>query len=275
MRSRVTLLFATAILGTVLSAHGQEPPAEPAVPAASPAPAPSNHVSRLQGMVYLARNRPVVGGVVVVRPKDDASRVWLTSTDEKGVLRIEALHDGSYDVRLEREGLEPVLKSDVPLRFPFRAVVELAMKPLAQAGGAEPPAAAELDAVTPRPIRFAGVVQDVARDPIAEARVRIVDTTGRTDPRVATTGSDGAFRFDDLPAGAWAIQVRAVGRLAIHTRLDLGQDTSLEAILVQQPATYVPSPLELMPPEEPIVPEAFRPAPLPTPAPQLEVRTAK
>jgi len=274
MESRVALLFLATALGAVLSTNGQEP-AVPASPEpAAAAPAPVDRVSRLQGLVYLGRNRPVVGGVVVVRSRADASRVWLTSTDEKGVLRIEGLRDGSYDVSVAREGLDTVAKSDVTLRFPFRAVVELAMQPSPAAVGAIAPPAGER-AATASPVRLEGSVRDVALDPLAEARVRIVDTTGHTDPRVATTGSGGTFRFDDLPAGDWSVQVRAVGRLSIRARVDLRADTTLDAILVQQPAGYVPSPLELMPPEEPIIPEAFRLPPAPTPAPQLDVRTAK
>ena len=75
-----------------------------------------------------------------------------------------------------------------------------------------------------------------------------------------------AFGFDDLTPSDWAIYVRGVGRLPIRLRLALGVDTAVDVLLVQQPAAYVPSPLELMPPEEPIVPQAFL---------QPELRTAK
>ncbi len=258
-----TATFACAIaLSAVLGAQEQEPappaPTPSPAPATEAAPAPASasaHASRLQGKVYLGRNRNVTGAVVRVAKDGDPSRVWLTSTDDKGVFRVDGLGDGSYGVRVEREGLEPVEKSGIGVKFPFRAVVELVMKPAAAPPA--PPAGAAASASDSAPLRLTGVVRDVALDALAEARVRVVDPTGRTDPRVATTSADGAFGFDDLAPGDWAIHVRGVGRLPIRLRLALGADTTLDAMLVQQPATYVPSPLELMPPEEPIVPQAF------------------
>jgi len=263
------MLLSTALLGAALQAWAQEPAAT-----TPPAPPAVERKSRLQGKVYLGRNRDVTGAAVRVRREGDPTRVWLTSTDEKGVFRVEGLGDGSYDVRVERDGLEPMEKSEIGVRFPFRAVVELAMKPqtdAARAATSDPTETAPASV----PVRLEGVVRDVALDAVAEARVRVVDATGRSDPRVATTGSDGVFGFDDLAPGDWSIQVRGVGRLPIRLRLGLRSDTTLDAILVRQPATYVPSPFELMPPEEPVVPEAFRPPPAPTPAPQPDVRTAK
>jgi Carboxypeptidase regulatory-like domain len=248
-------------LTAALGARAQEPPPPAPTPSpapateAAPAPAPA-HASRLQGKVYIGRNRNVTGAVVRVAKDGDPSRVWLTSTDDKGVFRVDGLGDGSYGVRVEREGLEAVEKSGIGVKFPFRAVVELVMKPAA-APPSSPASAPAASASGSGPLRLSGVVRDVALDALAEARVRVIDSTGRSDPRVATTGADGAFDFDDLAPGDWAIHVRGVGRLPIRLRLGLGADTTLDAMLVQQPAAYVPSPLELMPPEEPIVPQAF------------------
>ena len=42
--------------------------------------------------------------------------------------------------------------------------------------------------------------------------------------------------------------------MPIRIGLDLGQDAMVHVALVQQPAEYDSSPLELMPPEEPIAP---------------------
>jgi carboxypeptidase family protein len=275
MGSRIAILLSATALAAAVSA--QEPVPQPPAPTASPAPAAATedapapaagpaapHASRLQGKVYLGRNRNVTGAVVRVQKDGDAGRVWLTSTDDKGVFRVDALPDGSYGVRVEREGLEPVDKSGVTLKFPFRAVVELVMKPLA-APVPVPASEAPSESASMK-LRLSGVVRDLALDALAEARVRVVDPTGRTDPRVATTGADGTFGFDDLAPGDWSIYVRGVGRLPIRLRLALGGDTAVDAMLVQQPATYVPSPFELMPSEEPVVPQAFL---------QPEVRTAK
>ena len=70
-------------------------------------------------------------------PESGDVRIFVTSTDEKGAYRFDALPEGVYRVRLLKHGLEPVLKDGVELRFPFRAVVEVVMEP---ASGAAPPA---------------------------------------------------------------------------------------------------------------------------------------
>jgi len=70
--------------------------------------------------------------------------------------------------------------------------------------------------------------------------------------------ADGSFDSGTLPAGAWRLDTRVVGYLPIHVPLDITRETELNLVLGEQPAGYVPSPLELMPPEEPIPPARFR-----------------
>ena len=92
---------------------------------------------------------------------------------------------------------------------------------------------------------------------MAEVKLRLVRSDGTADPRMATSSADGTFEIDDLPAGEWMVTVIGVGMLPIRTTLYLEHDQRLAIKLTLQPASYVPSPLELMPPEEPIPPSGL------------------
>ena len=67
------------------------------------------------------------------------------------------------------------------------------------------PASAQ-EAITPvaARARLTGVVFDsIGTRPLAGAIVRLVLSTDRTTGRTATTGSDGGFVHDSVPAGTW------------------------------------------------------------------------
>ncbi len=90
---------------------------------------PSSVGKRLQGRVHFSRTRMVVGATVLVQNQDDLSRIFVTSSDEKGKFRVDDLPDGKYKVAIDREGLAPIVKENIALRFPFRAVIEMPMVP--------------------------------------------------------------------------------------------------------------------------------------------------
>jgi hypothetical protein len=220
---------------------------EPADGVASPP-----RLSRLQGSAYLDRNEDVVGASVIVHPMDDVSQVWITSTDGGGRFKIEGLPDGEYRVRVHRHGVAPVIKDNVSVRFPFRAVVELDMEQVARGP------------VMPQPIGYvpqtSGTVAIHGRifggggQPMGEAHVRIVRTDGAWDPQTATTDADGWFELPEVPVGEWMVTIYGVGHLPIRTTVPIDHDAEVRIGLVLQPASYEPSPLELMPVEEPIRP---------------------
>jgi hypothetical protein len=229
-----------------------------APPAAAAAEDDPSRRSRLAGKAYFARNRDVVGATVVVRSAGDPSRVWLTSTDEGGEFRIEDLPDGSYDVRITRPGLRPAVKDAVRLRFPFRAVIELRMEtdPAGHGTLAEPVSGRPAAAASA--VDVEGVVHEREGGPVAEARVRLVDRTGRAEPGMGETGASGSFLFDELATGRWSLEVLSVGHVPIRAALELTEDTRIEIALVRQPPGYRPSPQDLMPLERPIPPPSLR-----------------
>ena len=191
---------------------------------------------------------------MLVHAREDASRVYLTSSGEGGTFLIDGLPDGEYRVRVARAGLSPVTKDRVSVRFPFRAVVEVTMQP---GTGETAPADPASRTVTGERIAVQGQIREQDGAPMPEVRVRLVRIDGRMDPRSLRTGSDGRFAFPDLPAGEWRLGIQGVGFLPIRQPIDLSSDTELSVTMVRQPAQYEPSPLELMPPERPVPPEGF------------------
>lgn len=211
--------------------------------------------SELQGSTYLGRNRKVVGTTVLVRPEADPSRLVVTSSDGKGIFRVGALPDGEYRVEVSRDGLEPVVKSAVAVRYPFRAVVEVPMRPRqAAVASSDAPSGS---ASTPEPLTLRGRVVDAGDQPVADIPLRFSRRDGGEDPHLLQSGEDGSFELVGLSSGAWRLEVRAVGFLPIRTDLELLADTSLRISLVRQPADYAPTPLDLMPPEQPLPPRGL------------------
>jgi hypothetical protein len=214
---------------------------------------PPERVSRLQGTAYLDRNEDVIGATVVVHAMENRSTIYLTSTDEHGRFKIEGLPDGSYKVRVHRHGVETMVKDNVSLRFPFRAVVELDMEQVER--GPILPTGIARDGDAPSGMAtLRGMARTPGGLPMGEVKLRIVRTDGQTDPLMATTAEDGTFQIDGITSGEWRVTIVGVGMLPIRTWVYLVDDHRLEIKLVLQPAAYEPSPLELMPIEDPIPP---------------------
>lgn len=211
-------------------------------------------VSRLQGSALQGRRDPVVGATVLVRPEGDTSdRVYLTTTDEKGRLRIEDLPNGDYLVVFTKEGYGTVTKRNVEVKFPFRPVVEVSMAPLAgdPAGrsAASPGAAGRFD--------LHGTVALRNGEQVPEVSVRMVRTDGSIDPRNYRTAADGSFHATGLPAGEYNVEMLGVGFLPLRTTVSVNAETAMFAYLIGQPADYDSSPLDLAPPEVPVAPQGL------------------
>lgn len=272
MRPRASIT-AALLFGVALTAsHAAEVDTDPAAPAAErpaasedagaaeqeqPVPATGSKPARgtrLQGMAYLGRHRDVVGATVKVVDESDPSVLYWTATDEKGRFRVGELANGSYRVEVRREGLEPVVKNGVELRFPFRAIVELPMQTIdgfTPASDADDEGAAPVEAGR---VTLRGAAHDLDGGRLADVTIRLVKADGSEDPREAVTGPDGSFSIDDLSPGRWRLDGRGVGFLPIRGSLVVGQTADLQLWLVSQPAGYDPSPLDLMPAEIPIPP---------------------
>ena len=210
-------------------------------------------LSKLQGRARESRTRDVVGAMIVVQRETDPSTFYVTTSGGRGEFFVDQLPDGDYTVRLNREGYNSEVKKGIQLKYPFRAVVEVTMEP------GEPDLGAAADSpVAVGEIDLAGLIRSVDGEGLGEISVRFVRQDGTVDPLSVRTPEDGAFRFNGLPAGEWRLEVVGIGYLPVHQRLMLSADSAIAVQLVEQPPDYVPSPIELMPPEAPIAPEGFR-----------------
>jgi hypothetical protein len=223
--------------------------ARPALHAGEPVPAQAR-TARLEGTASLDRHHHAAG--VTVLASAGRSLLWLTSTDDRGFFTLDGLPEGRYRVELSRDGLAPVIKDAVEVRFPFRAVVEVMLAPRQAAevraaqGGAGPA----------KRVRLTGAVSARGKGPLGEARVRLLRRDAACDPRSIVSSRDGTFAVEDVPAGPWRIVVLGPGYLPVRMDLDLEDDARVEAILVPQPASYAAPALDLLPEEEAIPPPA-------------------
>jgi hypothetical protein len=214
-------------------------------------------MSRLQGRAFVDRNKDVIGATVVVRPHDDPSKVFLTSTGDRGGFRVDGLPDGEYNIRLEREGFATLSKEQVSLRFPFRAVVEVKMDEANPSG--LPQAQPAVHQSGAEDLSVQGRVLELGEGPLGEIYMRFIRSDGQQDPRYLRSAEDGGFETNGLMQGRWRLFIQGVGYLPLRTEVELDGDTELFVYLVQQPADYEPSPMELMLPEQPLPPRGLGP----------------
>lgn len=221
------------------------------VSAADPPAAPARRV-QLQGLAEMGKRKPVVGAAITIRAQSDRSRLFVTSTDERGAFGIGGLEEGTYTVEFRRDGLKTVIKDNVALRYPFRGVVEVVMQPSADAvpAPAETPGAEGLG----EPPRLFGKLVGKEGEPLPEVRLRLVRADGSVDPRVVLTDRQGAFEADGLDRGRWRLEIAAVGYFPLRVDLMLSEDLRIDAALVPQSAQYAAPLIDLIPEEEPIPP---------------------
>ena len=209
-------------------------------------------LSKLQGRARESRTRDVVGAMVVVQRSADPSMFYLTTSGGDGEFFVDRLPDGDYTVRINREGYASEVKTGIQLKYPFRAVVEVTMEP-----GQPDLSAAGNPSTADGEIGLGGLIRAADGTGLGEVSVRIVRQDGSVDPLTLRTPEDGAFIFDGLLPGEWRLEVVGIGYLPMNQRLMLNSDSAIAVQLVKQPPDYVPSPIELMPPEAPIAPEGF------------------
>ncbi len=214
--------------------------------------APSSGRADIQGQLRLARGVPVVGATILVHAASSRAELYVTATDEKGFFHLDGLESDTYRFEARREGLEPLVKDALAVRYPYRAIVEATMEKAASDA-----AAATAPGPPPAPgaaFDVAGTVRDPQGSPLADARIRLMRPDGSADPVSVPTRADGGFEISGVAAGAWDLEIEGGGFLPLRLRLDLERSTRLHARLVPHPLGYTPAPEDLMPPEEPIPP---------------------
>ena len=244
------VLGIAAVAVIALTADTSEEAALPGAPTSPPVATEDGPRSTwLLGHARTGRRRWVTGAVVLATPESGESRIYVTTTDEKGAYRFESIPEGVYDVVLLKHGLAPVIKDRVELRFPFRQVLEVLMEPGAGEVTSDDGAIPGDEATS-----LEGGIRSRDGELLAEVRIRLIRADGSVDPRYATTGEQGRFSLTDLETGGWNLEILGAGFLPIRVPVTLSGAATVTAVLVEQPASYEPQPLDLMPPEMPIPP---------------------
>jgi hypothetical protein len=220
-----------------------------AVAAATAAPPASAPAGQLHGAVAYGRHVFAVGAVVAVKPEGAATPLLLATTGETGAFAFDHLPDGVYRAEIHRDGYIPVIKTGIPVKAPFRAVVEVNLLRGDAPAAPPPPAAGSGDA------SVAGIARLVGGGVLAEAHVRLVRADGTDDPRTAVTAADGTFAFTGLRPGGWRVEILGAGLLPLRATVELSGEVALEAALAPQPANYRPPAQDLIVPEEVIPPK--------------------
>lgn len=211
--------------------------------------------TRIQGRAIAGRKTPIAGATVRVFSEDDTGIVYLTSTDGDGRFRVWGVPDGSYNVTIDRAGYETVVKDRVVVRGPIRAVLEVRLEP-----SEAPKTVAELLGIEYDPdgrVSVSGTVVDVDGFPVPDVRFVFRRNDGSADPWYLKSTTDGEFRFDDVGAGLWDMEIKGVGYISIRTTVVLDRGGEAQIQLVPQPTDYLASPLDLVPDEVPIAPAAY------------------
>ncbi|MEU6917191.1 MFS transporter [Streptomyces olindensis] len=170
--------------------------------------------SGLSGTVATAEDRlPVAGATVVVT--DVRGDVAATgTTDATGAFGFGPLPDGDLTIAVNAAGYRPAA---LPVQLPGTPVTGLEV--LLHPGA-----------------RVRGVVRSgTGRDPVADARVTLVDAAGNV-VGTAITGTDGAYAFTDLDAGDYSLIASGYAPVATTVTVDGRAPSDVDPRLAHQDA---------------------------------------
>jgi EmrB/QacA subfamily drug resistance transporter len=157
--------------------------------------------SRLAGTIRGSGTKQPLPGVTVTLADSRGEVIAVTTTDKAGLYAIESLMPGRYTVALSSPAFQPTA---------LPAVIT---------DGQE----TTLDAELHPGARLEGTARNAAGTSVPEARVTLLDASGNV-AAVTTTGQDGAYWFENLPAGDYT--VIAAGYPPAASRLQICGGTS-------------------------------------------------
>lgn len=247
---RAILGFAFPVLASALAlpaaAQAQ------ATPAGAPVPATSG---RLRGQVRTPDLRSVPAATVVAVRQQAPPALVLTSTDANGMLAVNGVPGGTWDLFVSAPGFAPGAVDALTIGGPFRAVADLTLKT-----GDAPAAPLRLPPGPAAESRFR-VIGD-QEQPLAGARVQFTPIGHRADPVLVETDAQGVARAPALAPGRWRLLVSRSGwtRLAVPA-IDVAGGLEVLARMLPSGEGNTTAIEELLPP-----PRLVHPAP-PAPAP--------
>ncbi len=195
--------------------HALPPGAAPAAPAGTsttPGTVPAATEATAGPTGTMAPSpRGVVRGVVRGADGTPVAGAALTLIDPHGrqVGRAAAGEDGRYALAAPGSGTY-VLVAAAGDREPQAVTVIAGEKP------------ADVDVVLPGSGGLAGVVHGSKGGPLPDARLVVTDARGEV-VGTGTTGADGAYSFDGLPAGAYTLAVSAPSHRPVAVPVEVGR----------------------------------------------------
>ncbi len=217
----------------------------------------------ISGRYYVSR-RVNVAGATVKLDSGSGKDIYLTVTDERGKWNFKDIPEGKYDIEIFKEGFEQSGKRDIVLWFPFKSIIELKAIPSAKAygsvkqwstkrkeiqGSTGDPSGSKLTTVT-----INGKALSQTGEPLSGTQFILKDINGRIDPYRGTADAAGNCIIEDVRAGLYDLAISSMTYFPLRLVLDVDQGMNLHVIMVPQPQDYHYTPLDLIPPEEPLPP---------------------
>jgi hypothetical protein len=237
---------------------------------------------RIKGSVTNPARREVVAARIVARVLlDNRELLFLTTSDEAGLYRLENLPAGVYTMRALRAGYEEVVYEDVEVRPPFRNIIDFRLPtlPAPEPGPIqrEAPPVSGAPPVGIAPIMVTGLVVDEEGTPVADAEVAF--SMGSPPRRsLLYSRADGTLEYPLLYPATYELSVTVPGSIPIRipdVTVWPGRPLEVRVRLVDFPVELAARRGLILPPEEPLPPRRWLPIPPPgTHPPPLDLSSS-
>ncbi len=219
-------------------------------------PALSFAQGKIRGEIQTKERLPVPGATVIMARSEAGATLGLTTSDGRGLIGLDAVPSGTYDIHVEAAGFTRGLLDGVPVQGPYRAVADLQLEE-----GLASPLAIELAGEPAAQPRARARIVDADGKALAGVRVRFEPLDQRANPVERRTGASGEVQIDGLVAGAWRLTLTRAGwarirvarltwtggeLLVLARMLPLPEDTPvpLDELLPEPGYTEAPAPAE-------------------------------
>ena len=233
--------------------------------AAGCTPLPAAIHSEMRGTALESgKHTPLTGAVVMLYSQVENGTHYLTSSDPQGRFLFHSLSRGTYDLEVTLPGYRTGRKTDLQVRPPFRSIVEVLLEP-----GAEPetpPAPVDTpvgaaDEDIPEGENGVSLTLQLTgpnNEPVPEGLASLVPLSFGGSRRYERSDLQGNVSFAGQRPGRYRLVASAPGYLTVRSeRIDLalGEISHVIVILTLYPLDYAGNLEDLLPPEEPLLPQ--------------------
>lgn len=173
----------------------------------------------LEGTVYISdddgdnSNNAVISGASVKITNSDTGRTWTTTTDNSGKYRFTSIPDGQYKLEVEKQGFDPYVNKKVIFSKKLKHDVFLNQQ-------------AVEDGICSLQGKITIADDDTDQTnnlPLGGATVYVIRRDGRYSAS-ATTGTDGTYMLNNLPAGVYNITISKTGYITIKAEVSIADN---------------------------------------------------